>query len=170
VDNNDANIQMNTNNTNKKHSYHSYRPHSHRSRGFTLLELLLSIAAIGILAGLSLPVFRTMVSKNSLDVAAVSVVQDIRRAQVLSRSVDGDTTWGINLTGTNLTLFKGASYASRDTDFDEITDISGVSFSGVTEIVFAKFTGLPDTTGDITLSAQSDSETITVNSKGMISY
>jgi len=44
-----------------------------KKRGFTLPELLLSVAIIGALAGLSLPVYRSLMMKNDLDIAANTV-------------------------------------------------------------------------------------------------
>ncbi len=144
----------------------------HNSRhGFTLLELLLSVAVISALAGLSLPVYRTLLSKNDLDIAAVTVVQTARRAQVLSQSVDGDATWGVKIQSGSIVLFKGTSYALRDTLLDETFDLPGsIGVSGTTEYVFSKFTGFPQTTGTATLATSNDTRTVTINEKGMVSY
>ena len=139
--------------------------------GFTLLELLLSVAIISLLAGLSLPVYRTLLSKNDLDISATVTASSLRRAQTLSQAVDGDTTWGIKVQSGNIVIFKGASFATRDTTFDETFDVpTTIGVSGSTEIVFAKFTGLPQTTGTINLSSETDSKTVTINEKGMVNY
>ncbi len=139
--------------------------------GFTLLELLLSVAIVALLAGLSLPVYRTLMQKNDLDIATTSVGQSLRRAQVLSQAVDGDTTWGVNTQNYHITIFKGASFAARDTNFDETFDVPiTISISGTTEVVFTKFTGLPQTTGTINLSTANDSRLVTINAKGTITY
>lgn len=140
-------------------------------KGFTLLEVMLSIAVITILAGLSLPIFRTMLVKNDLDVATVTVAQTLRRAQLLSQAVDGDTSWGVKVQSGSITLFKGTGYASRDSNFDETFDIPAtIMLSGVAEVVFSKFSGLPQTTGTTTLASESDIKSVTINSKGGISY
>ena len=135
------------------------------------MELLLSIAIIGLLAGLSLPVYRTLMQKNDLDIATTTIALSLRRAQVLSQAVDGDTTWGVNTQNNNIVIFKGTSYATRDATFDETFDVpTNVGLSGSTEIVFAKFTGLPQTTGTINLSTANDSRSVTINDKGTVSY
>lgn len=140
-------------------------------RGFTLLELLLSVAVISTLAGLSLPVYRTLLQKNDLDIAVVSVAQSLRRSQMLSQAVDGDTTWGVKAQSGSIVMFKGVSFAARDANFDETFDVpSTISMSGVTEIIFAKFTGFPQTTGVINLSTEIDSRTVSINGKGTVSY
>ncbi|MBI5356233.1 type II secretion system protein [Candidatus Collierbacteria bacterium] len=142
-----------------------------KKRGFTLLELLLSVAIISLLAGLSLPVYRTLLSKNDLDIAAVTIAQSVRRAQVLSQAVDGDINWGVKIQSGSIVVFKGASYAARDINFDETFDVpTTIGVSGATEIVFAKFTGLPQTTGTVSLSSETNSRSVTINEKGMVSY
>ena len=141
------------------------------NQGFTLLELLLSVAIISALAGLSLPVYRTLIAKNDLDVAATTIASSLRRAQILSQSVDGDTTWGVKAQSGSITLFKGTSFATRDTDFDELFDLStAIAVAGVSEIVFTKFTGLPQTTGSINLSTEADGRSVTVNEQGTVNF
>lgn len=141
------------------------------NEGFTLLEVLLTVATIAVLAGFSLPVFRTMLTKNDLDVATVTVAQTLRRAQVLSQAVDGDTTWGVKVQSGSITLFKGTSFASRDTNFDEVTSIpTSIGIGGVNEVAYTKFAGLPQPTGSTTLSISNDAKTLTINEKGMVSY
>lgn len=140
-------------------------------QGFTLLELLLSVAIISLLAGLSLPVYRALLSKNDLDISATVVASSLRRAQTLSQSVDGDTTWGVKAQSGSIVLFKGAGFAARDTTFDETFEVpTTIGISGVGEIVFAKFTGFPQTTGTVTASSETDTRSVTINEKGMVSY
>lgn len=140
-------------------------------RGFTLLEVILSLTVVVILTGLSLPVYRTLMTKNDLDVATVTVVQTLRRAQTLSIAVDGDTNWGVKVQSEGITLFKGTSYALRDSTFDETFAIpTTITTGGVSETIFSKLLGAPQTTGTITLSTDNNSSSITLNSKGMVSY
>ena len=140
--------------------------------GFTLIEMLLSIAAIGIIAGISIPVYQSFQVRNDLDIATVETVQTLRRGQVLAQAVDGDTGWGVKIQGGSITLFKGTSYAGRDSNFDEVFDMPGAIVpTGVTEVVFAKFTGLPQAIGTATfISNTNETRTITINAKGMVSY
>lgn len=140
-------------------------------KGFTLLELLLSVAIISLLAGLSLPVYRTLMQKNDLDIATTTTALSLRRAQVLSQAVDGDTTWGVKTQTGSIVIFKGTSYATRDSTFDETFDVpTSISISGTTEYVFSKLTGLPQATGTVNLSTESDARTVTMNTKGMVNY
>jgi len=67
---------------------------SSRTKGFTLLEVLLSISILVVIAGLSAPVYLGFQTRNDLDVATTSVANALRRAQVLSESSEGDDTLG----------------------------------------------------------------------------
>lgn len=143
-----------------------------KKRGFTLIELLLSIATIAIIAGIAVPIYQAFQVRNDLDIATVEVAQSLHRAQLLSQAVDGDIGWGIKLLSGSLTVFKGASYALRDATFDETFAIpTSIVPSGVSEVVFAKFSGLPQTTGTTTLTSNiNETRNITINAKGMVNY
>ncbi|MFC1598315.1 Tfp pilus assembly protein FimT/FimU [Patescibacteria group bacterium] len=140
--------------------------------GFTLLEMLLTIAMVALLAGLSVPVYQSFQVKNDIDVAVNITAQTMRRAQALSRAMDGDTTWGIYVQSGTITMFQGASYGGRDATYDEDFDIASIiAPSGLTEVVYDKLTGDPQSTGTLTLtSTASQTRTITINEKGTISY
>jgi len=138
--------------------------------GFTLIELLLSIALIGIITGLTTGIYFSLQLRNGLDIAASSLAQGLRRAQGLAQAGDSDSGWGVYVQAGTITVFKGASYASRDQTADETTTIaSNVSVTGAQETDFTKFTGDPTATATYTLSSSGTTKTITVNAKGMVS-
>ncbi|MEK7106808.1 MAG: prepilin-type N-terminal cleavage/methylation domain-containing protein [Patescibacteria group bacterium] len=143
-----------------------------RLSGFTLVELMLTITLVTVLAGLSIPLYQSFQVKNATDIAANTLAQTFRRAQIISRASDGDTSWGVKAQNGSIVLFKGASYSGRDTTFDEIFNLpSTITPSGATEIVYTKFTGIPQATGTITLTASTgDIRTLTINSKGTVTY
>ena len=80
--------------------------------------------------------------------------------------------WGVKILSENIVVFKGLNYAGRDVNYDELYSTSAsVTPSGLSEIVFDKLTGLPQTTGTITLtSANGDVRTIIINAKGSVTY
>jgi prepilin-type N-terminal cleavage/methylation domain-containing protein len=142
------------------------------NNGFTLLEVLLSVALITILGGISLAAYYSLFSRNDLDVAKNQIAQSLGRASFLSSASVGDTTWGVKVLPGNVVIFKGESYASRDANYDEIYSISSsVTPSGLLEIIFYKMTGFPGSVGAIILtSTNGETRTITINSKGSVSY
>lgn len=145
---------------------------NHEETGFTLLEVILFIALIGILAGTFFSVFTNFQITTDLDLASLSLVQSLRRAQFLAQGVFQDSDWGVKTESERITIFKGASFSGRDASQDEIIDFpSALEVSGNTEIVFEKLSGEPDLTGLITLSTTSGTNReISLNEKGTISY
>lgn len=141
-------------------------------RAFTVLEVMLSLAAIAVIAGIALPIYQSFQVRNDMDIAATTIAQSCRRAAVLAQASDGDMSWGVRMQSGSITLFKGASYATRDAAFDEFFAVpTSITPSGLSEIVFAKFTGIPTATGTTTLtSSTNETRTITLNAKGTVSY
>lgn len=141
------------------------------NRGFTLVELLLSIATIGVLSAITAPVWSRIQTKNDLDVAMVTLAHSLRRAQALSVASDGDSVWGVETLSGSITVFKGGSYATRDTTYDEVFDLpAAITVGGPAEITFSKLLGVPSTTGTISLTDGGDSANIVINSKGTVSF
>lgn len=141
-------------------------------RGFTLIELLLSVTILSLLVGLSLPVYESFVRRNDLDLTTQGIVSMIRRAQTYARGVDEDSVWGVRFQSSDVSLFKGTSYMTRDVNFDEILPLpSSVTISGTSEISFGKLNGLPSQSATVTLgSSTNDIRTVTVNAEGMVDY
>jgi prepilin-type N-terminal cleavage/methylation domain-containing protein len=75
------------------------------SSAFTLIELLIVIAVIGILAATSIPVFSSFTTSQRLSQAAKQVKQDLRSAQ--NRALNGVKdandyqVWGMSFNGSN---------------------------------------------------------------------
>ncbi len=71
-----------------------------------------------------------------------------------------------------ITIFKGTSFLGRDSSFDETFETPSISnVSGLTELVFQKFSGEPITTGDIILkSVDDETKKISIGAKGVLSY
>jgi len=141
-------------------------------KGFTLIEVIIVIAIIGILAGVSFPFYNAILAKNNLAVASSSLAQSYRRAQALSQAVEQDANWGVKIQTGAITVFTGTDYTSRDTAYDEDLNISdSLIITGLNEVVFTKLYGLPETTGTTTLETPTgEQNTVTINVKGMILY
>lgn len=139
--------------------------------GFSLIEVLLVVAMVAILAMVGAPIYQSLQVSNELDVATNTLVQDLYRAQSLSRNVASDDSWGVAVNGHTITLFRGANFASRAGGADENYQVpSSVTISGINQITYTKLSGLPGSTGSFTLSGGGKSRSVTVNSKGMVEY
>ncbi|MDB5181890.1 MAG: hypothetical protein JWP13_653 [Candidatus Saccharibacteria bacterium] len=143
------------------------------SKGFTLIEMLLSVLIIGLITGASLPLYASFQNRNNLDTTTQDIAYMLRRAQTYARGMNGDSPWGVQVATNSVTMFEGSTYATRDTTEDEIISVPGsLTLSGPAEMVFAKLTAAPNTTGSIIVSSPStnDTRTITVNAEGMVAY
>ena len=142
------------------------------NKGFTLIEVLLSLALMALLAVMSVPVYQSFQVRNDLDIAAVTLAQTLRRAELLSQAVDGDMTWGVKIQSGLIALFKGASYVAREVNFDEIFTVpTSITPSGAPEFVFAKLSGVPQSAGTVTFTSSiNETRVITVNARGTVSY
>lgn len=146
-------------------------PAGHIRGGFVLLEMLLVVALIGIVAGATVVWQRNALSTTQMNASADIVVQAVRRAQLSALAMRQDDAWGVTVASTSATVFLGTSYVGRDQSEDEVYDLEGsISVSGLTEIIFAKRTGLPNTTGTVTLTSGPESLMITINGRGTVSH
>jgi len=140
--------------------------------GFTLIEILLSITCIAIISAISIPIYQSFQNRNDLNITADTLVQGLRRAQVLAQASEGDTSAGVKIETSSITIFRGTSFVLRDSAWDEAFAIpSSITPTGLNEIVFSRLFGLPSTTGNIILSSNIDeNKTININGKGMLTY
>lgn len=151
-----------------------------RPQGFTLIEILLVIAAIALIGGFA-SVSVQLQNRNDLAITVNTLAHDLRRAQLLAQAADGDVngdsnagSWGVHIASGALTLFKGASFAARDPNFDEVSTISSsIAASGPAEVIFAKFSGLPVQQGAATVTFTTnanETHAITISPKGTLDY
>ena len=139
-------------------------------RGFTLIEILMVIAAMSIIAVLIMPVGFQFYRAQLLDETTYDILNTIRKVQQYAISQKNDSAFGMKFFATSTVLFQGSSYASRIPSEDETyVYLDGVAVSGINEIVFAKLTGIPNASSSIvTLTIDNDVHTITINSQGKI--
>ena len=136
------------------------------------MEMLLSVGILAMLAALSLPVYQSFYNRNELDITAQNLAGALRRAQTYARAGHNDNQWGVEIQPTAITVFQGGTFAGRDTSYDEVSAISaGTTVGGLSEVLFAKLSGTPVSTGSVTLtSANNETRTVTINAQGMVSY
>lgn len=144
----------------------------HARKGFTLPEVLLSLTLLSIIGGMTIPMYRTFMVRDDLDIATITLAQNLRRAQSLSQAADGDMTWGVRVGVGSILVYKGASYVLRDSAFDENTQMTTlITPSGINEVNFSKVYGLPNATGTFMLTSQTnETRNVTINEKGMVNY
>jgi prepilin-type N-terminal cleavage/methylation domain-containing protein len=141
-------------------------------KGFTLPEVLLSITLLSVITGITVPAYRAFLLRNELDTSTIALVHNLRRAQALARSSDGDMSWGVRVGVGSILVYKGINYISRDSLFDENTSIPTIiNPSGLQEVTFSKAKGIPNATGTFIFTSDTgEVRTILINEKGTIDY
>ena len=123
------------------------------------------------MTAIGIPVYRSLQQRSDLDVSASTIAQAVRRTQAKALAMASDSGWGLNINQDRAVIFRGDDYPNRDPNYDEIFELSGIrQYSGLAEIIFIKAQTTPSTSGDIIISNGNKTKTITINSKGMVSY
>jgi len=115
------------------------------STGIGVVELLLTIALTGILSIATLPLGIKFIQKNQLKNTRDTLISYLNTSKSFAMNGKNDNDWGVNVTGTKITLFNGPNFVGRNTPLDQEYEITGDIIITPTEIVFTKESG--DTAG-----------------------
>ncbi len=122
-----------------------------RRKGFSLFEVMMVVGIIGIATTMSIPMLHQYQIRSDLETASSTITQAVGRARTRAQSGEKDSDWGFYVP--KETVYKGDSYDTRDPSFDESYPIPpSITVAGITDVSFAKITGLPSTTGEIILT------------------
>lgn len=147
------------------------------SRGFSTVEMLVVIAVLALLVGVTVPKVANFYQRWTLDGAAHDLTSALRLAQSKSVQGEGDAVWSVRIVsgaGGEFTLFEGSNFGARDTAFDETYTLP--SFLTVSEtisgqdVIFTRTEGSSATTGTITISWPDGglSRGVTINTLGTV--
>lgn len=146
-------------------------------KGISLIEIVVGIALFSIIVGLSVPMYRSVYSKNSLDTSVSQLLHNIRLAQSRSVNGEGGIEHGVHIDSSSVPnryiLFKGSEF-NASSDANEVFAISNqIKFTdinlegGGVDIIFNKYSGGTDTYGSLTLlDLSGESLTISINKLG----
>lgn len=124
-------------------------------RGFTMLEMLLSVSILALLAGLSTPIFQSYQNQTQLRIASEQTIETLNKARSFARSGKNNMPWGVYIGENSITFFQGESYVNRNTSLDLFLETQGgVTQHGLDEVVFSVADAIPNATGTITFQSQ----------------
>ncbi len=140
-------------------------------RGYSLIELLVVIAIIGVIGTVVVTSYKGLLNVQNPMEAARTFYFSLEDASLRARMMQLDSPWGVAIVAGKVITFKGGTYATRDTTQDRLITISSqVTSVGITEVDFAKFTGVPNATGTTTFSSTLASSSVYVLPGGTISH
>lgn len=143
--------------------------------GFTVVEVLIAIAIIGVLSALITPYFNSFLARNELKNESLKIVDMLRRARGQAMSGQEDSLWGVHFETSKYVLFRGGVYNASDNFNEEINlpvvlTISVIALNGGgSDSVFSKIRGETSQFGTTTIQNDiGESKDIVINSVGNI--
>lgn len=137
--------------------------------GFTLIEILLVVSLTAILAVGGAIFASRVISFREFDRTVGLIRTQLVTAENYAKGGTNDSAWGVSFLSHGMTSFAGSSFATRNTAYDQVTLFSnGVTLSGISSIVFTQPFGLPTLPGVVTVSDGILTDTISVNSQGIV--
>lgn len=138
-------------------------------RGFSLMEMIVVIAIIGVLASLSFTGYNVFKTRTTLSSATAMTAQAIRQASLNAQNGRRDSVWKVDVTNAGTVIYAGSSYAERIIGSEISTTFSSaLTVSGTATYTFAKLTGRPMTPGTTILTFNTSSSNINVNALGAV--
>lgn len=140
------------------------------SRGFTIAEILIamvimgSIASLGLFFGLDAYRFTTVRTERD------TVVGILQRARSEAMNNLGQKSHGVHVGTAEYSLFAGDFFNPSDENNVDLPIGSGITVSGLTDIVFTQLSGAARTVGSLTLNDGNTSAAIFINSIGGINW
>jgi prepilin-type N-terminal cleavage/methylation domain-containing protein len=148
------------------------------SRGFTLLEVVITLAIFSVIAGFGLFITESAFRQSSFaaDRDLLVALLQHARAQAIANVCGGTCTGNdglphgvhIDSAGHTLTAFQGSSYNSGDTQNQVFTQNPNTVETGATDIIFAQRTGAVTSQQIVTVTAIGRTSVITIEPNGRV--
>lgn len=143
--------------------------HSRNEYGFTVIELMLVLAIIGILAVFVTPIsFRFYNTQQQVE-SHRTVLETLRRAQLTAQYEGAGVSVGVKLLPEEIIIFEGDSYATRDVSADIVRTFDrALHLAGDSEVVFSPASGAPDAAKTFSYAHRTSTSTVHVFLSGLI--
>lgn len=146
-------------------------PRAHRAKGFSLVEILLTMALISIVLVVSIPAYRKLQSENDLSIAVSTLSQALRTVELKAQGIDEGSGWSVHIATSTIVVFSGSSFSARDQTQDEVFSFSGsVVITTLADVFFAPLYGTPLAPATWQFEANGQTRSVSVNSLGILTY
>lgn len=144
-------------------------PEISHKKGFTLVELLLTVAIVSVLGGVLFPLSYSFFQAQLLDETREGIAGTLRYAGSLAIAGKRDAQFGVKILPDSYVMFEGDSYAARTAGEDLSFPLpSSITITGPDEIVFSEGTGVPSESGAIGLTMGAREVFVYVGEKGTV--
>lgn len=140
-------------------------PHT-RHTGFTLIELVVVVALVAILSLIAVQGFLNYANEQRFRADVVEIRSQLKAARTDTLASAENRAYGVAFGTATTTVFAGAQYVPGAAS-NQTTNFPGLSIApdltdGVTELVFARLTGVPSATGTLLITNLRSGATTTI--------
>jgi len=145
-----------------------------RKKGISVVEVLIVVAIIAIITGISTSLFSHLANSQSLDKETETIVSFINKARNNAINSLEFTQHGVSFASTSLTVFYGTNPATAPTSttytLSTKDTIWNINFgNGQSYVYFNKLTGKPNTTGTLQVRHSDNTfKTINIYATGLV--
>ncbi len=138
-------------------------------RGFSLLEVVLVLAIMGIAAAVAVPRYSRAGARYRADLAARRVAADLRLAQSQAKAASSARTVAFSAATEQYQLLGVSSPDGAPGDYTVVlsaepykADLTSANFNGNSQVIFSGW-GLPNDGGTVVISVGGQQRTVTVD-------
>ena len=157
----------------------STRDKIQNSNGFTLLEILITIAIFTIIIGIVVVATKSLSDTVNLDNSGKIIGTNIKLAKMRSINSLNDTNYGVRFENDKVTVFAGSLFDASDVtnkvvDLSDDVEIYNISLNGGgIDLVFDRLTGATNNFGVVEIRLikyPAETKQVVINQEGQISY
>ena len=144
-----------------------------QNKGFSVIELLVTIAILGMLLGVSVVSFASYNRRQAVFATAAAVGQSLRDARARTLASVAGSQYGVKVDGDRFTFFQGSVFSSSTPTNNTFMYASGVSASSsISTFIFERVTGNSSASGTISVYQTSSANVVKyvkVQTTGLVS-
>src|SRR3989344_3908164 len=147
-----------------------------RDSGFTLIEVMMAVAALSIIGAIVYGAFSRFRTASVVDEASREVLSTLRMAQSKTLASESNTRYGVRILQNQIMTFSGAAYDANNItetiSLSPAVSITGINLGGgVADVVFERLTGRTANFGSLKVEAVSSpgiSRDIVIDASGNV--